>query len=110
MKKDRLEEACKNYDPDKDYTGAIGRKLAELKRHRQGFPSAFADKSSIKEIIKHTPKDIGGNPHVNSLVKKDLVKLKKAGYSVNLEYFQSQDNVGKWNYYLKVLSDNGYFK
>jgi hypothetical protein len=108
MAKSGLEKAFEDYDPEKDPTGAIGRKLAELKLQKHGYPSAMP--KPLKEVLKYTPAEIKNHPSVNSLAKTDLSNLKKAGYEVNMDYFNGQDNTGKWNYYMKVLGDNGYFK
>jgi hypothetical protein len=105
MAKNRLEDELSE---EEDPSGARGMARAEFKLRKQGYPSVSP--RPIKEIIKHTPKDISGDPRVNSLAKSDLSNLKKAGYNVNLDYFEKQDNTGKWNYYMKVLGDNGYSK
>jgi hypothetical protein len=107
MAKKRLEDS---FSEDEDPSGARGISRAEFKLRKQHYPSALHDKMSLKDILKYTPKQIKDHPHVNSLMKTDLSKLKKAGYNVNLDYFEKQDNTGKWNYYLKVLGDNDYFK
>ena len=66
-------------------------------------------RKSLKDILKHTPTQIKNHPHVNALMRLELSNLKKVGYDVNMGYFSEQDKVGKWNYYLKILGDNGFF-
>lgn len=107
MAKKRLEDS---FSEEEDPSGARGMARAEFKLRKQGYPSAFHSKKPLKDILKYLPKEIKDNPGVNSLIKSELSNLKKEGYIVNLDYFKNQDNTGKWNYYLKVLVDNGYFK
>lgn len=107
MAKKRLED---NFSEEDDPSGARGMARAEFNLRKKGYPSAFNSKKSLKDILRYIPKEIKDHPSVNSLIKSELSNLKKEGYSVNLDYFNRQDNTGKWVYYLKVLVDYGYFK
>ena len=105
---DENDDSDRAYDKD-DPNGARGIARAEYELRKRGYPSAFGEKKSIKDIVFNVPSEISSHPDVNSIIKKDLTRLKEAGYTVDIKYFRGQDNTGKWNYYLKVLRDNGYF-
>jgi hypothetical protein len=110
MEKNRLERACEDYDSDKDYNGARGIALAELKlrnnsKSRQ-HPSVI--KKPINEIIKLPPKIVGIRLDANILIKKDLENLSNEGYKIDKGY-KKMDSTQLWNYYLKTLRENGYY-
>ncbi len=105
---DEDEDSDRAYDSN-DPNGARGIAGAEFELRKRGYPSALEKKKPIKEIVFNVPSEISSHPDVNSIIKKDLTRLREAGYDVDIGYFRNQDNTGKWNYYLKVLVDNGYF-
>lgn len=109
MEKKRLEGKVEPIDPEEDYNMLRGKARADFELSKRNYRLPSSDRKSLKEILKYTPEQIRNHPHIVSFMKRELSNLKKAGYLADMDFFNRQNEVGKWNYYMKFLEDNGYF-
>jgi len=100
---EKEEYTFSNYDPDIELSGRgdqdHGHNLAENVR---------VGSKNIEYFLKHSPGKIKALNYNKNLLKGELGRLKKAGYSVG--DYSNMNKVKMWNKYISILKENNYFR